>query len=135
MVSLKHKKSPDGMSGLLMVLVLSLHQHKFLRLHEIQGKIERFHRSMKNEVRLQNYYLPGELEEEIRCFIDYYNNERYHESLKNVTPADVYFGRHKEIESRREKIKRRTLKQRRKFNLLPNPLQHQRPLTTTKTVS
>jgi putative transposase len=82
-----------------------------------QGKIERFHRSMKNEVRLQNYYLPGELEEEIRRFIEYYNNERYHESLKNVTPADVYFGRYKEIESRREKIKRKTLKQRRKLNL------------------
>jgi putative transposase len=100
-----------------------------------QGKIERFHRSMKNEVRLQNYYLPGALEQEIHRFIDHYNNERYHESLKNVTPADVYFGRYREIESRREKIKRRTLKQRRSFNLHPNQLQPQQPLTTTKTIS
>lgn len=100
-----------------------------------QGKIERFHRSMKNEVRLQHYYLPGELEQEIGRFIDYYNNERYHESLGNVTPADVFFGKNQEIESKRERIKRRTLRRRRKLNLHPNQLQPQRPLTTTKTVS
>jgi putative transposase len=62
-----------------------------------QGKIERFHRSMKNEIRLQHYYLPGELEQEINRFIEYYNNERYHESLNNVTPADVYGGRYEEV--------------------------------------
>ena len=100
-----------------------------------QGKIERFHRSMKNEVRLQHYYFPEELEQEIGRFIDYYNNERYHESLNNVTPADVYFGRNREIETRRERIKRRTLKRRRKLNLQPNQLQHQQPLTITKTIS
>jgi len=87
-----------------------------------QGKIERFHRSMKNEVRLQNYYMPGELEIEITRFIDYYNNERYHESLDNVTPADVYFGRYREIITRREQLKRRTLKQRKHYNLQHNQL-------------
>src|ERR1039458_4102697 len=51
-----------------------------------QGKIERYHRSMKNEINLQKYYLPWELEQEIARFIEYYNNERYHESLDNVTP-------------------------------------------------
>lgn len=89
-----------------------------------QGKIERFHRSMKNEVKLQHYYMPGELEAEIGRFIDYYNNERYHEALDNVTPADVYFGRHREIITRREILKRRTLKRRKKLNLALAARQH-----------
>jgi len=88
-----------------------------------QGKIERFHRSMKNEVKLQHYYLPGELEQEIDRFINYYNNERYHESLNNVTPADVYFDRNKRIEDRREKLKWKTLLLRKLQNLTPNKLQ------------
>ena len=58
-----------------------------------QGKIERWHRSMKNEILLENYYLPGELESAIRRFVEYYNHERYHESLNNLTPTDVYNGR------------------------------------------
>lgn len=82
-----------------------------------QGKIERYHRSMKNEINLQKYYLPWELEQEIERFVSYYNNKRYHESLNNVTPADVYNGRHLEIISRRERLKRRTLKTRKLHNL------------------
>lgn len=89
-----------------------------------QGKIERYHRSMKNEVKLQHYYMPGELELEIDRFIEYYNNQRYHESLNNVTPADVYFGRNKQIETRREQIKRKTLYIRRVQNLTNNTQQH-----------
>jgi len=82
-----------------------------------QGKIERYHRSMKNVINLNKYYFPWEVEQEIARFIEYYNNERYHESLNNVTPADVYFGRQREIITKREQIKRRTLKQRRHYNL------------------
>lgn len=82
-----------------------------------QGKIERYHRSMKNIVNLQNYYLPTQLEIEIASFVHYYNHERYHESLNNLTPADVYFGRAKEVLTRRDHIKRRTLQQRRLHNL------------------
>ena len=82
-----------------------------------QGKIERFHRSMKNVINLNNYFLPGELEKEISQFIDFYNFHRYHESLDNVTPADMYFGRYEEIVDRREKIKKETLRIRRKENL------------------
>lgn len=85
-----------------------------------QGKIERYHRSLKNEVLLQHYYQPEELEREIARFVEYYNNERYHESLNNLTPADVYCGRAKEIETRRERIKRQTLQQRRKYNRVLN---------------
>jgi putative transposase len=81
-----------------------------------QGKIERFHRSMKNVVRLENYYLPWHLETAISEFITYYNEQRVHESLENVTPADMYHGRAREILSRRERIKERTMLERRRMN-------------------
>ena len=41
--------------------------------------------------------LTGILERQIESFVDHYNHHRYHESLKNVTPADVYFGRAQSI--------------------------------------
>ncbi len=82
---------------------------------QTQGKIERWHRSLKNQILLENYYLLGELEERIRRFVDYYNYERYHESLNNLTPADVYYGRGQSILNKREKIKQRTLAMRRQM--------------------
>jgi transposase InsO family protein len=82
-----------------------------------QGKIERYHRSMKNVVKLEHYYSPWELKRAIRQFVNYYNHERYHESLDNVTPADMYFGRYQEIMDRRAMIKQKTLQQRRTDNL------------------
>jgi len=84
-----------------------------------QGKIERYHRSMKNIVNLQNYFLPSQLETEIASFVNYYNHQRYHESLDNLTPADIYFGRAKEVLTKRDQIKKRTLQQRRLQNLQP----------------
>jgi hypothetical protein len=48
--------------------------------------------------------------------VDYYNNYRYHEALSNVTPADVYFGKDRKILTRREKIKKKTMRLRRKQN-------------------
>jgi len=47
----------------------------------------------------------------------HYNHHRYHESLNNVTPADVYFGRAQTILLERQRIKRRTIRQRRLLNL------------------
>jgi transposase InsO family protein len=82
-----------------------------------QGKIERYHRTMKNVVTLQNYYAPWDLEREIRRFVHRYNHERYHEALENVTPADVYHGRHREIVTARELVKLQTLERRRRENL------------------
>jgi transposase InsO family protein len=78
-----------------------------------QGKIERYHRSMKNIVLLENYFMPEPLERAITAFVEHYNHHRYHESLNNLTPADVYSGRSKEILNRRAKIKRDTLAVRR----------------------
>jgi putative transposase len=82
-----------------------------------QGKIERYHRTMKNVIKLQHYYLPWELEREIGLFVEYYNNQRYHESLNNLTPEDVYTGRDKRILTERERIKENTLRNRRIRNL------------------
>jgi len=81
-----------------------------------QGKIERYHRSMKNIILLDNYYLPMELEAEITRWVNYYNTERYHESLGNITPRDKYLGRAEKIQRRRRRIKERTLNQRRNAN-------------------
>lgn len=59
---------------------------------QTQGKIECWHQAMKNRVLLENYFLPGELEQAIGRFVDYYNQHRYHESLQNLTPANVFAG-------------------------------------------
>ena len=83
---------------------------------QTQGKIERWHQTLKNRILLENYYLPGALEEAVQAFVEYYNHKRYHESLANLTPADVYFGRDQIILSERRRIKAETLKQRRLLN-------------------
>jgi transposase InsO family protein len=80
---------------------------------QTQGKIERWHQTLKNRILLENYFLPGDLAQQVGRFIEHYNHDRYHESLKNLTPADVYFGRGEQILKRREKIKRKTIQQRR----------------------
>ena len=84
---------------------------------QTQGKIERYHRSMKNVVKLDNYYHPEQLKESIAAFVEYYNNERYHESLNNVTTADVYYGRQEEVLKERERIKKASIKRRRQYFL------------------
>ncbi len=80
---------------------------------QTQGKIERWHQTLKNRILLENYFLPGDLNASIERFVDHYNHHRYHESLQNLTPADVYFGRGETILLERERIKRNTFKQRR----------------------
>ena len=52
-----------------------------------QGKIERWHQTLKNRIFLKNYYLPGDLEAAIAAFVAHYNHLRYHESLGNLTSA------------------------------------------------
>ena len=80
---------------------------------QTQGKIERWHQTLKNRILLENYFLPGDLERQIEAFVEYYNHRRHHESLGNVTPADAYFGRASAIIEQRERIKRQTIKLRR----------------------
>ena len=80
---------------------------------QTQGKIERWHQTLKNRILMENFYLPGDLRQQIDAFVDHYNHRRYHESLENLTPADVYFGRGQTILKQRERIKRKTIEIRR----------------------
>jgi transposase InsO family protein len=80
-----------------------------------QGKIKRYHRPIKNQILLENYYLPCELEKRIGQFVHYYNTGRYHEGLDNLTPADVYFGQGEKILNWRAKIKKQMLARRRQL--------------------
>ncbi len=78
-----------------------------------QGKIERWHQTLKNQILLENDYLPGDFETQIEAFVEHYNHCRYHESLINLTPADINFGRDQTILLERERIKRKTIQHRR----------------------
>lgn len=94
----------------------SINQIHGRALHpQTQGKIERYHRSMKNVVKLQNYYCPDELKQAIGEFVNYYNNQRYHESLDNLTPADVYIGRGEKILKIRKQIRKESMLLRREI--------------------
>jgi transposase InsO family protein len=80
---------------------------------QTQGTIERRHRTLKNRILLERHHLPGALEEQVGAFVEHHNYVRAHESLRNLTPADVHFGRGEAIPAERERIKRRTLANRR----------------------
>ncbi len=69
---------------------------------------------MKNVVKLENYFSPGQLEVKMGEFVNYYNNQRYHESLQNLTPAEVYFGNGEKKLKQRKMTKHRTLNERKK---------------------
>lgn len=87
-----------------------------------QGKIERYHRTLKNVVNLEHYYLPWQLEHQIAKFVEDYNGQRVHESLNNLTPADVFNGRDREISGARRLVKEQTMRRRRRLNLGLEPL-------------
>ncbi len=92
----------------------------FLRAHELRhlrarahhpqtiGKIERMHRTLKEEVTLVVEMSPGQLKAAIGRFVEYYNSQRDHEALQNVTPDDVWFGRREAILSRRRTLQIKT---------------------------
>lgn len=83
---------------------------------QTQGKIERYHRTMKNVVKLNNYYSPEELERALEKFIHHYNYHRYHESLHNCTPAQVYYHQAAAVLQKRQRTKIRTLQRRKAQN-------------------
>ena len=94
-------------------------RHIYCAPHHPQtnGKIERFHETLRARMNLLVYTSPDELRRTMQEFIEYYNHRRYHEAVGNVTPADVYYGRREEILRRREEQKQRTIQQRLRYNL------------------
>ena len=81
---------------------------------QTQVKIERYNRTLKNKIKLEHYYIPEELKQAIEKFVEHYNYKRYHESIHNCTPADVFTGKYAAVLARRKQIKQRTLERRKK---------------------
>ena len=126
-IKVKHRPrllSDNGPAFISAALVEYLKPFQIQHIHgrpyhpQTQGKIERYHRSMKSIVKLDTFYYPWELQQAIANFVAYYNQQRYHESLDNLTPADVYFGRAEEVLTQRQIIKEQTLLERRIMNQL-----------------
>jgi putative transposase len=126
-IQVKHRPrllSDNGPAYLSGELKTFMDEYKMRHIHgapfhpQTQGKIERWHRSLKNVVNLDVFYFPWDLEAAIAQFVEDYNHRRYHESLDNLTPADVFLGRAAVILSRREEIKLATFQLRREQNLL-----------------
>jgi putative transposase len=112
--------SDNGSSYIAQDFKKFLHDENITPVHgrpchpQTQGKIERYNRTLKNVIKLEYYYAPGELEQAIEKFVQHYNHHRYHESIQNLTPAQVYYQTGEKILKQRQKTKQRTLRQRRK---------------------
>ena len=83
---------------------------------QTNGKLERYHQTLKRDVNQVPYDVPGELEAAIGQFVEFYNYRRYHKALKDITPADMLAGRRDEILGRRREVRERTIAQRRLSN-------------------
>lgn len=88
---------------------------------QTNGKIERYHRSAKDKILLHVWESPDYLAVEIGKFVNWYNAYRYHESLGNVTPDDVYYGRKNSIQNKRTMLKKSTILERKIFNCSLTP--------------
>jgi len=100
-----------GLVGIRHILAAPYHP-------QTNGKLERYHQSIKQEVNQVPYEVPGDLEVATLGFVDHYNNRRYHKALGNVTPDDVLHGRREEILIKRREVKAQTLASRKRYNHL-----------------
>ena len=75
-----------------------------------QGKIERYHRTMKNIILLEHDQFPWQLKNRIDQFVNYYNKKRVHEAINNLTPEQVWKGQQHKILNERNLIKNNTIK-------------------------
>ena len=98
-----------GMVGIRHILAAPFHP-------QTNGKLERYHQTLKRGVNQVPYGLPSDLEAAIVAFVSYYNYRRYHKELGNVTPSDVLMGRREEILQRRREVQAQTIERRRKYN-------------------
>ena len=83
---------------------------------QTNGKLERYHQTLKRDVNQLPYDVPRKLEVAIGKFVDFYNYRRYHKALKDITPADMLAGRRDEILGRRREAKGRTINRRKLSN-------------------
>ena len=98
-----------GLVGIRHILAAPFHP-------QTNGKVERYQQSLKREVNQLPYDFPGQLEQAITDFVDYYNYRRYHKALGNVTPADVLYGRREEILQHRKEVQIQTINRRKDYN-------------------
>ena len=98
-----------GMVGIKHILATPFHP-------QTNGKLERYHQTLKRDVNQVPYELPADLEAAIAAFVSYYNYRRYHNTLGNVTPSDVLKGRRQEILQRRKEVQAQTIEKRRRYN-------------------
>ena len=98
-----------GMGGIKHILATPFHP-------QTNGKLERYHRTLKLDVNQVPYELPTDLEAAIAAFVSYYNYRRYHKALGNVTPSAVLKGRREEILQRRKEVQAQTIERRRRYN-------------------
>ena len=83
---------------------------------QTNGKLERYHQTIKVDVNQLPYEMPSDLEAAIVAFVSYYNYRRYHQALGNVTPSDVLRGRREGILRRRREVKAQTSERRGRHN-------------------
>ena len=102
-----------GLVGIRHILAAPYHPQTNGKL---DGKLERYHQSIKQDVNQVPYEVPGDLEVATLGFVDYYNHRRYHKALSNVTPDDVLRGRRDGILIRRREVKAQTLQWRKRYN-------------------
>ncbi len=98
-----------GLVGIKHILATPFHP-------QTNGKLERYHQTLKQDVNQVPYELPDDLEAAIVAFVSYYNYQRYHKALGNVTPSDVLKGRRQEILQRRKEVQALTIERRRRYN-------------------
>jgi len=98
-----------GMVGIKHILAAPFHP-------QTNGKLERYHQTIKRDVNQVAYELPADLKAAIAAFVSYYNYRRYHKALGNVTPSDVLKGRREEILQRRKEVQAQTIERRRRYN-------------------
>ena len=83
---------------------------------QTNGKLERYHQTIKRDVKQVPYEMPSDLEAAIDAFVAYYNYRRYHKALSNVTPSDMLKGRREQILQRRKEVHVATIERRRRYN-------------------